>query len=614
MKHLALTLACALCLGGAAALAQPAPAPEDSAPPSFDIRVDAPDEVRPLLEKHLQLQRFRAVSDLDTGELERLLVMAREDARELLGTLGYFGPDIVIEQESAAPGQRPVILVRVSRGPATQVGAFQIDFEGDISSSSDEDALALRAAIQREWRLRPGRRFTQQAWDAAKTQALGQLVARRYPAGRISQSAAEVDAAQHSAHLGLRLDSGPLYRLGELKVSGLQRYDPVLVPRLGRLNPGDVYDQRRLVEAQQRLASSGYFDSAYISVDTEGDPAAAPVNVQLREATLQKVVLGLGFATDSGPRLSLEHVHNRVPYLDWRVRTRLQLDGKSPFVQTEWTSLPDASLWRWVSSLRLDRLNDGSLVTDTQRWRVGRLQTGERTDRNVYLQYDRSQVSGVGEVGATASATGEGASLSLNYAWTRRAFDKLPFPDRGNAISAEFGGGTTLGGQHQPYLRALTRWTGIVPLGSPEQLSNASRGRLALRLEAGAVGAAREAQIPAAQLFRAGGDTSVRGYGLRDIGLPLPNGTVGPGRYMSTGSVEWQQPLRRGGMLTQWESTLFIDAGQVAEHASQLAQDLAVGVGAGARWRSPIGPLQIDLAYGLKTSKLRLHLSVGWVF
>jgi translocation and assembly module TamA len=39
-----------------------------------------------------------------------------------------------------------------------------------------------------------------------------------------------------------------------------------------------------------------------------------------------------------------------------------------------------------------------------------------------------------------------------------------------------------------------------------------------------------------------------------------------------------------------------------------------VGVGAGVRWRSPVGPLQIDVAYGVATHQLRLHLSVGFTF
>jgi translocation and assembly module TamA len=52
----------------------------------------------------------------------------------------------------------------------------------------------------------------------------------------------------------------------------------------------------------------------------------------------------------------------------------------------------------------------------------------------------------------------------------------------------------------------------------------------------------------------------------------------------------------------------------VSERGTELGRDLSVGVGAGARWKSPVGPLQIDLAYGLKVEKLRLHLNLGWVF
>jgi translocation and assembly module TamA len=52
----------------------------------------------------------------------------------------------------------------------------------------------------------------------------------------------------------------------------------------------------------------------------------------------------------------------------------------------------------------------------------------------------------------------------------------------------------------------------------------------------------------------------------------------------------------------------------VADSAAALQRNVAVGVGAGARWKSPIGPLQIDLAYGVKTQQVRLHVSVGFVF
>lgn len=590
--------------------AQPTSAPQGAAGPTnaeaevtaFDIAVHAPPGVRELLEKHIELQRYRAVTDLDEAELARLIVLAERNVRNLVGTLGYFSPSIRITREGDV-NQRPTIVVAVDPGEATLAGPVAIHFAGDIADSPDPDALAQRTQIQRDWRLPTGQRFTQDAWDGAKTQALRELVARRYPAGKLAESLADVDAPNRTASLTLKLDSGSLYRLGRLEVTGVERYDPVLVPRLARLNAGAVYDQNQLVEAQQRLASSGYFDSAYIFVDPESDPLAAPVQVQVREAKLQKIILGVGITTDSGPRASVEHTHHRVPGIGWRAVTKLQLEKKSPFAQTEWTSIPDEANWRWDALGRTERLDDNELITQAQRLRFGRTQAGERIDRNIYLQYDRARVHGAGLLGTSAADAGDGSALTANYVWTGRYFDSLPFPGKGYGLGFEIGGGTTLSENRQPFARTVGRWLGIQTL---------ERGRIAMRAEAGAVLAKDTARIPSTQLFRTGGDSTVRGYGLRDIGIKLANGVIGPGRYLAVGSIEWQRPMLRDGLPSEWENTLFLDAGAVADKPQDMRP--SVGVGTGVRWRSPIGPLQIDLAYGVKVKQVRLHMSVGFVF
>jgi translocation and assembly module TamA len=587
-----------------------APIPEGAVGPTnaepevtaFDIAVRAPPVVRELLEKHIELQRYRAVTDLDEAELARLIVLAELNVRNLVGTLGYFSPDIRITHEGGV-NQRPTIVIAVDPGEATLIGPVAINFSGDIAESPDPDALAQRAEIQRGWRLPTGHRFTQNAWDGAKMQALRGLVARRYPAGKLAGSLADVNAPDRTASLTIALDSGPLYRLGKMEVTGVERYDPVLVPRLARLNAGAVYDQNQLVEAQQPLASSGYFDSAYIFVDPESDPLAAPVKVQVREAKLQKIILGVGVTTDSGPRASVEHTHHRVPGIGWRAATKLQLEKKSPFAQTEWTSIPDEASWRWVALGRTERLDDNELITQAQRLRFGRTQAGDRIDRNIYLQYDRAQVHGAGLLGTSAAGTGDGSALMANYVWTGRYFDSLPFPGKGYGLGFEIGGGTTLSENRQPFARAVGRWLSIKPL---------QRGRIAMRAESGAVLAKDTARIPATQLFRTGGDSTVRGYGLRDIGIKLPNGVIGPGHYMAVGSIEWQRPMLRDGLPSEWENTLFLDAGAVADKPQDMRP--AVGVGTGVRWKSPIGPLQIDLAYGVKVKQVRLHVSVGFIF
>ena len=57
---------------------------------------------------------------------------------------------------------------------------------------------------------------------------------------------------------------------------------------------------------------------------------------------------------------------------------------------------------------------------------------------------------------------------------------------------------------------------------------------------------------------------------------------------------------------------VFVDAGNAA--ASFGALKPVYGVGFGVRWRSPVGPLRVDLAYGSETRKPRLHFSVGIAF
>jgi translocation and assembly module TamA len=145
----------------------------------------------------------------------------------------------------------------------------------------------------------------------------------------------------------------------------------------------------------------------------------------------------------------------------------------------------------------------------------------------------------------------------------------------------------------------------MVPLSS-------TWGRIALRGQAGGIGTQDASAIPNTQLFIAGGQNSVRGYAPGSIGVANANGTISPGRYMAVGSAEWQVPIRMNKRMTDWEGTVFLDAGAVANDPRDLQPQ--VGLGMGARWRSPVGPLQIDLAYGEAIRAWRLHLNVGFVF
>lgn len=609
----------------------------------FEIDMQVPEEaMRDFLLRHMEVQRYRELRNLDANELGRLLVQAQANVRELLATLGHFSPTVEVIPppglgEAVAEGAGPVdrnapppslgtITVKVEPGPVTQVASVSVSFVGDIATAPE--AEAQRADIQREAGLIAGLPFSQADWDRAKTAALRRLIAQRYPSGRLQNSLADIDAASHQARLYIELDSGKAMRMGEVVVQGAERYDAVTAERLVRLSgltPGSDYDLDKLQDAQRRISESGYYDSVFVYVEPTTDGENLPVMVQLRESKRQKVVIGIGGSTDNGARLSLEHTHNSVPGIGWRAVSKLQLERIDQLASTDWSSIPNNDGWRKIVGAQLAKQLDDFTTTSSQRLRVGQTQLGVEYDRSFYLQYDRAHVKS--DLLSPAAQEEAKSSVSANYAWTRRRFDDLIFPHRGYGLAVELGVGYTLGSTRLPFARTQARWLTYWPLGAiaraadpvpgqPRDLSAPGRrtqlGRLALRVEGGAVIARDSAPIPDTQLFITGGDNTVRGYGLRDIGVPRADGTIGPGRYKGVVSLEWQRPIWNDDQRSNWENVIFIDGGAIANKAGDLKP--VWGVGTGIRYNSPVGPLQLDLAYGLEVKRFRIHLNVGFTF
>lgn len=634
----------------AVALAQTSPeAPPPSATDGTTLRfvtvVKAPPALQSLLERHLNIQRFQALPDLDEPELRRMVSQLPADVRGLLGTQGHFSPIITTRllPPAASPAPTPAtpstanarppaapawtVEVDVTPGPASRVGNVLVAF-----AQAPAESMGMQQRVRAQWALASGEAFTQAAWDEAKAAALRTLTVDGFPKAQLAGSLADVDTETHQVNLAVEIDTGPAFTLGPIEVEGLSRYQRQWVENLVRAAgalPGSPYRLQDLQSAQQRLAQSGYFDSVFVYVDPDTAPTAAPIRVQVREATRGRLQLGVGISTDNGPRLSAEHVWNRVPGLDWRALSKLKLERDDRLLQTELRSPVDPHGWLWSAGLKAERVHYSLSTTTSQQVRFGKAHESESLNRGYFIQYDRALTDN--DLLRAAGPLQAQQSISVNYLWSRTAFDAMPLPSRGHGLAAEVGIGTTLGQQRDPYLRTRLRWQGLLPLdglwelvprlrpasAAPLLPSTATRaapelGRLSLRAEAGAIVSTPLAPVPDSQRFWAGGDQSVRGYGPRELGVTQSDGSVRPGRVMAVGSLEWQRPLLEGGQPTAWESTVFVDAGAVADSVSHLRAK--VGVGAGVRYNSPAGPLQMDLAYGLDTRRFRIHLSVGFAF
>jgi outer membrane translocation and assembly module TamA len=129
------------------------------------------------------------------------------------------------------------------------------------------------------------------------------------------------------------------------------------------------------------------------------------------------------------------------------------------------------------------------------------------------------------------------------------------------------------------------------------------------------------AQLPASERFFAGGDTTIRGYALDSVGTSetiSPQGFPIGGNALIVLNAELRTPVWR-----EVGAAFFIDAGNVYARASDFdPTDLRGGVGFGLRYRSPIGPIRLDLGFKLDRRIIggrlepltALHFSIGQAF
>ncbi|MBT9488967.1 MAG: BamA/TamA family outer membrane protein [Rubrivivax sp.] len=585
-----------------------APAADGTAPPAplpvspVKVTVDAPGDLAELLQRHLDIARLATLVGDDRiaeSELARLLAAAPAQAAQLLQTEGFFDPEVTLQRD----GDR--VRVNVKPGARARIGRFDLELQGELQDRIDKgetQALALAGRLRAGWDLPVGAAFRNGPWNDTKAELLTQLRAAGYASASWIGTAADVDTTTRQVRIFLVADSGPLYRSGPLVVGGLQHHDQSTVQHLAGFAPGTPLSETLLLDFQDRLRLAGLFDA--VAVTFEPDPAlagATPVLVRLRESPRQVWTLGVGYSANVGPRASVEHLHRRLFGRPLVARNKLEWAQLRQAWDGEISTHPLERQYRWLLGGAIERLQSDDDIVLSQRLRFGRTQSTPRIDRLVYLEAERASTEYLGAARTLPDATELAISGNFHGVWRR--LDNPILPTQGWTLSLQTGLGRahSTNGASGYFSRLYGRITGYTPL------PGGWYGQA--RLEVGQVFRPDGVAVPDSQQFRAGGDDSVRGYGYRSLG-PIVDGAVDSGDALATASIELARPLLRR-LPSVW-GAVFIDAGRAA--SSFQGFDPAIGAGIGLRWRSPVGPLKIDWAYGEEVRKARIHFSVGIAF
>lgn len=545
-----------------------------------------------LLQKHLDIVKWRENPRMSPAEWLRLYQAAPKAIADLLATEGYFSPEITSNIDTVAGVSQAQFFIKV--GKPVLVNSVDLNFSGDIlqQDPTEQSArLANIASLKQNWLLQPGAVFKQADWSQAKRRLLINLLVERYPNANIKSSLAEVNPALNTVAIKLDIDSGKSFRFGELQIEGLKRYPASIIQDLNRIKPGTTYSQSRLQLLQTRLEESGYFQGVEVTSSTANAVNdIVPVKVVVQENPAVKMGLGAGYSTNTGARAQLTYDDLNLFNRGWRLTSSLKPEQRAQSLSALVRLPTDSDGYRDSFNAGLERRVIEGQITTSGQTGINRSWGPRRTEQTVGAAYLIEHQ----ELDDAPSATKSVATLS--YGITLRRTDNDRNPTLGYLFNTQLAVAPLEQLSSGRFVQTYAKVQGYYPITKSTQLI--------ARAEIGAVSGKNSA--PAAFLFRAGGDQSIRGYAFESLGVREGDAIVG-GRYLATGSIEVIQWLTQ-----QWGAALFVDAG----NAANTLQDLkpVYGYGLGDHWKSPIGAIGGDIAYGEATGEYRLHFNLGVAF
>jgi translocation and assembly module TamA len=532
---------------------------------------------------YLSVEQEKSRKTLNEARLRLLHDRAEQEIRDALQPFGYFKPLITGTLEQTEQGY--LLTYKIQPGPPMRI--IEVDFQV-MGEGAENPKISEGFSVQ------PNSILDQGVYENAKQDLLIDTIERGYLDAKYLQHRILVDLPTNTAKITLHLDTGMRLRFGEVRFNQ-KVMDPEFLARYVPFNSGDPFSQEALLGLQGQLTDSEYFKRVeVISRRDQISRDQVPIDINLKANKRNRYRIGLGYSTDTGPRLTLDWKNRRIGRKGHRMHTELQVSEPISSLSSEYViplERPTVDYVRFGGSYEHynSDTNQGDRVLMNATHSVS-LERGWR--RSLGLEYNYEDFK-VGDQEAIARL------LVPSIDWLRIKSDNKEWIERGKRLNFRIEGASDGLLSSTSYLQLYASGKFIRGLGSGDW-------RLLSRLELGATWADDLLELPPSKRFFAGGDNTVRGFGYEDLGPENESGDVIGGRYIAVGSLELDRRIAG-----KWSGALFVDGGNAFD--ADYESETAYGIGFGLRWRSPVGPVRIDVASGSVEDERhwRLHVVVG---
>jgi outer membrane protein insertion porin family len=508
------------------------------------------------------------------------------------------------------------VFLDIAEGPQSLIASLEVDGIQSLDRSAVVSQLSSAA----------GQPFSEFNVAVDRDAILARYFERGFPGATFEWSSRPA-AEPNRVALRYVVREGKEQVVRQVVATGLKITRESLVNRNLTLGPGDPLSPTAMTDIQRRLYDLGVFARVDTAIqDPEGETDRKYVLYNVDEARRYSVAFGFGAdlgriggcrdclqspagATGFSPRVSLDFTVNNL----WGVAHSISLRNRV-------STLRQRGLvnYSWPRFLHADNLNlsftglfenSRDISTANLKREEVSAQISQRVSKatTLFYRFTYRRVS-VGNLKVTQFLLDQLSQPvrvglpSLNVVQDRR--DDPVDPHRGIYNTLDLGLAEHAFGSQRNFLRVLARNASYHPIGKRLVLARSTEfgNIMALNYKGSTLDA-----IPLPERFFGGGGTSHRGFpenesGPRDISTGFPLG----GTAVLFNQTELRFPLfgeNIGG-------ALFHDLGNTYSSLKNLSfrtnqRDLTDfdymvhAVGMGVRYRTPVGPLRLDLAYSV---------------
>jgi outer membrane protein insertion porin family len=459
--------------------------------------------------------------------------------------------------------------------------------------------------------------------------------ARGYYDARVSATGSPERAKGGRVPVNVIVAPGPVYRFGEVSVTGLSRLHPSFVTKRFARLAGKVYSPGALDRKFRVLMQTGLFNVLQIKpVPAEGD--LLNLDISAEEAKSKEFGISVGYGTYEGFILGLQFQERNLFDTGRPITASVELSQRGYKGEIVYE---DPFLFDTEFDLQ-NRLSAFTFDYDG----YSKFEVGDRIEllRRLTKQYQAGLVFAARHVQITSASIRDNLLGDMNYFIDSIGFTQTLDLRKNPRVSPSgfvanntFDVATSALGSQIQEVRTTVGLAYFLPFSSKtfepgttaapdqsvppllrwfQQSSLAFGARTGLLHSLNTSGPEATA-LPIDERFFNGGANSVRSFGERDLGPHDPKGNPIGGEFYTIFNVEYTFPL-----YGELEGATFFDAGNLlrtSEHPG-LLDNMRYAIGLGLRYKLPIGPIRLD--YGFNPDPRRhedsgaFHFSFGFAF